>query len=237
MQQGKVTAHHHAEFSDLIFNQLTGEFHATGPGVIESTFPEEGRGARLTSSQRATAKANVPAKATTNSYVHIQARFIGELTGNQQKGFVQLRQHVRGVFGPVRELSERISIDGLGVEELPENTGSLGCENLSISQIPGTADGSPSFSLVAECNPAGTGRGTRSPCRLESQLLSGDADKITYDHSKHRFLLKAEEGRQANVSHRTNNGQRGSFVGRQFAYDVDSNELTANQITGVQASE
>ncbi len=237
MEQGKVTAHHHAEFSDLVFNQVTGEFHATGPGMIESTVPNEGRGSRLTSSPRASAKANVPAKATTSSFVYIQARFIGELTGNQQKGFVQLRQHVRGVFGPVRELSEKLSIDGLGVEELPENTGSLGCENLSISQILGTADSEPSFSLVAECNPPGAGSGTRSPCRLESLLLSGDADKITYDHSKHRYLLKAEDGRQANVSHRTDNGQRGSFVGRQFAYDVDTNELTAHEITGVQASE
>jgi hypothetical protein len=237
MKEGNVVARHHAEFTDLVFNQVTGDFQATGPGVIESTFPDEGRGARLTSSQRAVARANSTAKADVNNFVYIQARFIGELKGNQQNGFVQLRQHVRGVFGPVRELSERLIVDGLSVDELPENTGSLGCENLSISQIPGTSDSGQSFSLVAECNPAGIGSGTRSPCRLESKLLSGDADKITYDHSKHQFLLKAEEGRQATVSHRSNKGQSGSFVGRQFAYYVDTNELNANQITGVQSSE
>lgn len=235
MKDGVVEAHHHAEFSDLEFNQLTGAFRATGPGLIESTQPDTGK--QLTTSPRAVARANTPVKTPEKTFVFIHATFIGQLQGNRNERFVQLKQHVRGVFGPVRQLGDRISIDGLSVDELPEKTGSLGCENLSISAIPGTHAKWNSFSMVAESNSSDSRKGTRTPCRLESQQFSGDADKITYDHSKQQFILRADEGRQARVSYRPDGGEPESLTGRDFTYYRGSNQLTATQITGVQASE
>jgi lipopolysaccharide export system protein LptA len=234
MKNGIVEAHHHAEFTDLKFNTLTGGFHALGPGLIESTQPDTGR--KLTTPNRAVASANTPARTSENAFVFIHARFIGELQGNVNEKYVHLRQHVRGLFGPVRTLSDRISIDGLSVEQLPENTGSLGCENLSISAIPGATSNRDSFSLVAESNAAGGNKGTRSPCRLESKQFAGDADKITYDHSKQQFILRGDEGREAKVSYRQNGGEPQILRGGRFEYYSDRNELNANQITGVQAS-
>ena len=176
-------------------------------------------------------------KTPEKTFVFIHATFIGQLEGNRNERFVQLQQHVRGVFGPVRRLGDRISIDGLSVDELPEKTGSLGCENLSISVIPGNDPGEDSFSMVAESNSSDTGKGTRTPCRLESQQFSGDADKITYDHSKQQFILRADEGRQATVTYRPDGGESQTLNGRSFQYYRDRNQLNANQITGVQASE
>ncbi len=235
MKDGVVEAHHHAEFSDLEFNQLTGTFRATGPGQIESTQPDTGK--QLTTSPRAVARANIPVKTPEKTFVFIHATFIGQLEGNRNERFVQLKQHVRGVFGPVRQLGDRITIDGLSVDELPEKTGSLGCENLSISAIPGTNAKWNSFSMVAESNSSDSRKGTRTPCRLESQQFSGDADKITYDHAKQQFILRADEGRQARVSYRRDGGEPESLTGRDFKYYRDTNQLTATQITGVQASE
>jgi len=234
MKNGIIEAHHHAEFTDLKFNTLTGDFHALGPGLIESTQPDTGR--KLATPNRAVANANTPARTSENAFVFIHARFIGELQGNVNEKYVHLRQHVRGVFGPVRTLTDRITIDGLSVDQLPENTGSLGCENLSISAIPGATSNRDSFSLVAESNAAGGNKGTRSPCRLESREFAGDADKITYDHSKQQFILRGDEGREAKVSYRQNGGEPQILRGGRFEYYSDRNELNANQITGVQAS-
>jgi hypothetical protein len=236
MEKGVVTSRHHAEFSDLTFNQTTGEFHATGPGMIESAQPDTGK--RLSASNRVIAKSNSPTAASDSQYVFIHATFIGELSGNRTTRFVQLRQHVRGLFGPVRELDNTIQIDGLTVEEFPENTGSLECENLSISEIIG-AEGQPnSFSLVAETNAAGKqAAGTRSPCRIESRLFSGNADKIKYDHSKQQFVLSAEENRQATVSWRRDGGAPESLTGGNFLYFHETNQLKVTHVRAVQASE
>lgn len=236
MEDGVVTARHHAEFSDLVFNQVTGEFHGTGPGLIQSSQPDTNR--KLAASSRVVARSNVPSATSDSQFVFLHATFIGELTGNRNTHFVQIRQHVRGLFGPVRELDEVISIDGLSVEEFPENTGSLECENLSISEIQG-ADGDPgSFSLVAETNPeSAETSGTRSPCRIESRMFSGNADKIKYDHSKQQFVLNAEGHRQATVSWRRNGGEPESLTGGSFTYYHATNQLKATQIRAVQASE
>ncbi len=235
MENGVVQSHHHAEFTDLEFNHITGDFRALGPGLIDSTQPDKGK-VKLAPSNRAVASANTPIKTSENAFVYLHATFIGELEGNRNQSFVRLKQHVQGVFGPVRQLGDRIDIDGMSVNELPDKTGSLSCENLSVSRIPGLSENDRSFSLVAESNSGQGGSGTHSPCRLGSREFAGEADKITYDHSKQQFILRADEGRQAKVTLREDNGEPRSVFGRGFAYYSDTHELTANEVTGVQGS-
>jgi hypothetical protein len=137
----------------------------------------------------------------------------------------------------VRELNDRLNIDGLNAEELPDNAGALECENLSISAVPSTSpDQQSSFSLVAESNSSESSSGTRRPCRFESRLFAGLADKIMYDHSKQQFILLADEGRQATVSNQRDGGDRQVLNGGRFEYYRDKNHLKANQITGVQST-
>ena len=235
MEEGVVKAHHHAEFADLEFNQITGEFHATGPGLIESVQPDKGK-RKLAVSNRTVVRANTPSRTSEPGFFFIRADFIGELRGNRDKKIVSLKQHIRGIFGPVQRLTDRLNIDGISAEELPENTGALKCENLAISVIQGPAADQQSFSMVAESNSTGGQGGTKIPCRFESRLFSGLADKIIYDHSKQQFILRADEGRQATVSHHQDGGQRQVLNGGQFEYYSDRNYLRANQITGVQST-
>ena len=235
MEDGVVKAHHHAEFADLEFNQITGEFHATGPGLIESAQPDKGK-RKLAVSNRTVVRANTPSKTSEPGFFFIRADFIGELRGNRDKKIVSLKQHIRGIFGPVQRLTDRLDIDGMSSEELPEDTGALKCENLAISVIQGQPADQQSFSMVAESNSAGGNGGTKIPCRFESRLFSGIADKIIYDHSKQQFILRADEGRQATVSHHQDGGQRQVLNGGQFEYYSDRNYLRANQITGVQST-
>lgn len=239
MKNGVVESRNHAEFSDLTVNMITGVFNATGSGssgIIESTHPNSKDTPRTT--PRAVARANTPVSTPTDAFVFVQARFIGSIEGNYKQRFVQLKQHVRGVFGPVRQMGDRIVLDGLNVNELPPNTGSMRCENLSFSQIEsGDTEGAAQFSMVAESNSADGAGGTHAPCHLESNEISGDADKITYDSSKQQFILRADKGRQATVSYRRTPGAAPETLsGQQFEYYRDRNQLRASEITGVQTA-
>lgn len=236
MTEGVVTARHYAEFADLEFNAVTGDFNATGPGLIESVQPDKGqRGLAVTN--RTVARSNTPVKTSDEAFYFIRAQFIGTLNGNSHSEYVRLKQNVLGTFGPVRELTDKLNFDGLNAEELPDNAGALKCENLSISSVPGTSsEQQSSFSLVAESNSAESSSGTRSPCRFESRLFAGLADKIIYDHSKQQFILLADEGRQATVSNQRDGGDRQVLNGGRFEYYRDKNHLKANQITGVQST-
>ena len=239
LKDGVVESRNYAEFSDLTVNMITGVFDATGSGssgIIESTHPNSKDSPRT--KPRAVARANTPVSTPTDAFVFVQARFIGSIEGNYKQRFVQLKQHVRGVFGPVRQMGDRIVLDGLNVNELPPNTGSLRCENLSFSQIEsGDREGAAQFSMVAESNTSDGANGTHAPCHLESIEISGDADRITYDSSKQQFILRADKGRQATVSYRRTPGDAPETLsGQQFEYYRDRNQLRASEITGVQTA-
>lgn len=239
LKENIVVSRNHAEFSDLKVNMITGEFNATGSGssgIVESTSLNSRNTPRTT--PRAVARANTAVATPTDEFVFVQARFIGSIEGNYKLQFVQLKQHVRGVFGPVRRMGEKIVLDGLNVNELPLNTGSMRCENLSFSQIESSDNqGPPQFEMVAESNTDDGHRGTRAPCHLESSEISGDADEIKYDSSKQQFILRADKGRQSTVSYRPNPGADAqTLTGEQFEYYRDRNKLVASEITGVQTA-
>jgi hypothetical protein len=223
---GLLDATHSAEFSDLEVNVQTGEFAAVGPGWIESTQPD--RGNRLKVSPGVTVRSNTPTRASENPFVYVKASFIGTLTGNVNQQVVRLGQHVAGVFGPVRRLGDQVDVNTVTTADLPPQSGVLRCEQLTVSAIPGSQPGERSFSLIAESN-----------ARLELKEFSGDADHITYDHSKKQYILRGEQDRMATVSHRPGTGgDVRRLVGQKFEYyPPPRNKLTANQIIGLNAGE
>jgi len=239
MKDSIVVSRNHAEFSDLKVNMITGEFNATGSGssgIVESTSLNSSNTPRTT--PRAVARANTAVATPTDEFVFVQARFIGSIEGNYKLQFVQLKQHVRGVFGPVRQMGEKIVLDGLNVNELPLNTGSMRCENLSFSRIESSDGPGPlQFEMVAKSNTTDGYSGTHAPCHLESIEISGDADEIKYDSSKQQFILRADKGRQATVSYRSSpSADAQTLTGEQFEYYRELNKLDARDITGVQTA-
>lgn len=225
MLDGLIEAQHSARFSDLVVNLKTGDFSATGPGWLESTQPD--RGNRLRVSPGVTAQANTPVRVSENPFVYSRASFIGTMTGNLNTEVVRLHQHVAGVFGPVRKLGTRIDLDSVSTSEMPPQAGVVRCEQLTVAAIPGGRSDERSFSLLAE-----------TKARLESRQFSGNADKITYDHAKQQFILRADAGQTATVFHRPGNSNEvRTLVGQQFEYYPPRNQLKASQILGVRAAQ
>jgi hypothetical protein len=222
---GILEATHRARFSDFRVNLLTGDFHASGPGWIESTQPD--RENQLRVAPEVTARANRPVRTRDNNFVYVKASFIGTLSGNLEDQVTRLANHVTGVFGPVRRLGDRLTLDAVDTSQLPDQAGILRCEEMTVSVIPGLSADQHSFSLTANKN-----------SRLESRRFSGDADRITYDHSKQQFILKSEGDTLATVYHRPGDSNEvNNLVGKRFEYYPGRNQLTANQITGVQAAQ
>ncbi len=232
--QGLVTFHAHqmidgipearrnCKFTDLTVNLQTGDFHAIGPGRIESTQPDRGNALKV--SPGVTVRSNTAVRASETPFVFVSADFIGTVSGNINQQVVRLNHHVVGVFGPVRRLGETIDVNGVNTAELPPQAGILRCEQLTVSAIPGAHEGERSFSLLAE-----------TKARMELKEFSGEADRITYDHSKEQYILRSEQDRMSAVSHRPGVGrdlQR--FVGQKFEYyPPPRNKLIVNQIIGL----
>lgn len=223
LTEGKVTSGHRAEFSDLKLNLVSGDFSALGPGWIESTQPDQMRRSRSTG-QDVKVQANTPTRTADAPLSYLKAEFIDSITGNLNRQYVRLNQHVSAVYGPVRHPGDKVIVDAVDTENLPAQAVILQCETLTVAAIPATPPAERSFSLTADHR-----------ARLRSQLFSGDADHITYDHSKNQFVLVSDDGQKASVSHRAEkDGSSSTFVGRRFEYyPKPRNKLVARDIDRV----
>lgn len=226
LKLGEVVARHRAKLVNLNMNLKTGACDALGHGWIESRTPDTN--GQLTLAPSVTARANTPIHVSNAAFVFMRISFIGDLVGNIHKRNATLSHHVVGIVAPVRHLEEVVEVDTLSTSQLPDQVGIVRAEELTVLAITDHALEVDSFSLTANRN-----------ARIESRRFSGDADIITYDHSKRQFILRTENDRIATVYHRP--GPEGQFrrsVGKRFEYyPPPRNQLFASQISSLQATE
>ncbi|MCA9062257.1 MAG: hypothetical protein KDA96_04340 [Planctomycetaceae bacterium] len=225
LADGVPIAVHRAEVNGFVVDTRSGEFSGTGPGWIESTQPDRNNHVRL--APAVTAHSNTPVRVSEQAFMYVKASFIGTVTGNMNDQLMTLQQHVDGVFGPVRRLGDTVEVAQSSTSQLPDWTGILRCEELSVSVIPGRTHEEQSFSLLA-----------RENASLELRQLSGHADVISYDHSKEQFILRTDGDHLATVLHRAqDSGDVRRIDGKRFVYYPGLNELKANEIFGVRAAQ
>lgn len=205
-----------AEMVDLTIWPETGEFSAIGPGVIESTNTTTS-GSRRTPlpGSRIRVKANMKTEINEVPFTRVKAQFIGRMEGNLNNREVQLKYSVNISYAPVEDLDEEIDLESTPADQMPEDSRILQAEEVHIMSIPGADD--DGFSMVAVGN-----------ARLESRDLSGDADRITYDHAKSQIVLTAEGGRLVNGHHRpSGTGKYNELNGPWFEYNIRTRQLRA----------
>lgn len=225
---GIPSGRHTATFADLVVNMKSGDFHAIGPGVIESISPD--KEGTLQGAPPVTARANSPAQTTETAFVFMQVEFIGELKGNMNRKEAELTQNVVAMVTPARHVDEEVDLQIVSTDDLPERAGILRAEILNISSIEqpglGPKDDTISFSMIA-----------RNNARLESRDITARADEIVYDHAKQQFIMKAEGEGRVSVNHRS--GRRGkfnSFNGKRCEYYRRTHELKGDRIGGFEFS-
>ena len=218
--KGALNARHEAVAADLKVNLITGNFSAIGPGTLESVSPD--RNKSLQGSAPIAARANASAQTDETAFIHVKTNFIGEISGNFEAETAVLTQNVLATVTPTRRVDEKVDLQQVPREELPERAGILQAEELTMSSV-STANDQTMFSVVA-----------RNNARLVSQSIAASADVITYDHSKEQFIMRAEGGGRVKVSHRAGaNGRTNRLTGSRFEYYRGTNRLKATEIEGL----
>lgn len=210
-----------AKLADLTVSPETGAFHAIGPGVIESTntTTSDSRPNRLRPESRIRVKANTKTEINELPFARVKALFIGQMEGNLNNRDVMLKYSVNIAYTPVDDLEEVIDLESMPADKMPEDSRILQAEEVHITAIPGS-DGEE-FSMKAVGN-----------ARLESRDLSGDADIITYDHSKSQIVLTGEDDRLVNGHHRPGGtGQYNELNGPWFEYNIRTRQLRARTVS------
>lgn len=210
-------ARHRIEVVDLNLDFVSGNFTAIGPGYLESASPD--RDGTLQGSAPVSVRPNSPAATSQTAFVYVKAEFIGDIDGNLHNRMATLHQNVVALIAPARRVDEKISLDLIPVEDLPEKAGLLRAEQVTLSVTDDEA-----FSMIARDN-----------ARLESQTLSASADVITYDHLKQQFIIRTEGDNEVIAVHRSAPGRPGNRLkGKRFEYYRRSNQLKADGIGGLQ---
>lgn len=210
-------ARHRIEMVDLNLDLVSGDFTAIGPGYLESVSPD--RDGTLQGTTPVSVRPNSPAATSQTAFVYVKAEFIGDIDGNLHNRMATLHQNVVALIAPARRVDEKISLDLIPVEDLPEKAGLLRAEVVTLSVTDTEA-----FSLIARDN-----------ARLESQTLSASADIITYDHLKQQFIIRTEGDNDVIAVHRSAPGRPGNRLkGKRFEYYRRSNQLKADGIGGMQ---
>lgn len=214
---GQHVGRHRMEMVDLKMNLETGDFHAIGPGFLESASPD--RDGALQGATPVTVRPNSPAATSETAFVYVKADFIGDIKGNRKLHMATLSQNVVALIAPTPRVDEQISLDLIPFDQLPLKAGLLRAQQVTLSG----ADGD-SFSMVARDN-----------ARLESQTLSASADVITYDHTKQQFIIRTEGDNEVIAVHRSAPGRPvNRLKGKRFEYYRRTNQLKADGIGGLQ---
>lgn len=207
---------HRIEMVDLKLNMQSGEFKAIGPGFLESASPD--KDGTLQGATPVSVRPNSPAATSQTAFVYLKADFIGDIHGNLHHRMATLNQNVVALIAPAPRVDERISLDLIPFDQLPEKAGLLRAQQVTLS----VAD-SDAFSMIARDN-----------ARLESQTLSASADVITYDHLKQQFIIRTEGDNEVIAVHRSAPGRPPNRLkGKRFEYYRRSNQLKADGIGGL----
>jgi hypothetical protein len=157
----------------------------------------------------------------------MRTEFIGGLNGNLHRREANLTQNVIALVAPARRVDEKISLQEVPTEQLPERAGLLQAEQLTISAIQAGATPENAFAIVARDNAS-----------LESRSLSASADVITYDHLKQQFIIRADDDGTVVVNHRSGpGGKPNRLVGKRFEYYRRTNQLNAAGFGGLKLTE
>ena len=221
-QDNKLQSVRLATGQEFQFEQATGDLSSNGPGILtfwtRNTNRPEKKGRPGAGSRNPIAQGNSPWNFT-------QVTYSGRMKGNAEKRRSQFFDRVRVVYGPVNTPTEQLEID-----RLPEQAGSLRCEELTVTQVVAPRDKSEHVTVL--------GRGN---CEIEGRMKEGYfsalAYSVSFDQSKGMYVLAGDGRRDAELSRESQPGASQPAVqkAKRFEFFPERNELNvieASSATG-----
>jgi lipopolysaccharide export system protein LptA len=221
-QDNKLQSVRLATGHEFQFEQATGDLNSNGPGILtfwtRNTNRPEKKGRAGTANRNPIAQGNSPWNFT-------QVTYSGRMKGNAEKRRSQFFDRVRVVYGPVNTPTEQLDVD-----RLPEQAGTLRCEELTVTQVVAPRDKSEHVTVL--------GRGN---CEIEGRMKEGYfsalAYSVSFDQSKGMYVLAGDGRRDAELSRESQPGVSQPAVqkAKRFEFFPERNELNvieASSATG-----
>ena len=208
-----------SRMADLWIDVQTGELQTGGPGWIELWRKGQPRQAPL--APTAIARANTPLALNGSRWQYLRIDFSDVATGNIYDLHATFHEQVQVVQGLVTGPQESIDADRLGRDD-----GWLRCDSLQVTQT-SQADDSRTFTLLANGDSSFSGQAA-------GQTFFGRADTVSYDESRHRYVLRSFGQAKATLWRKTRGG--GPFIraeAQRVEYSPRDRQLVLDRTTEV----
>ena len=221
-QENKLQSVRLATGQEFQFEQATGDLLSNGPGIL--TFWTRNTGKADKPSRTKTGQRN-PIAQGNSPWNFTRVTYSGRMKGNAEKRRSQFFDRVRVIYGPVNTPTEQLDVD-----RLPEQAGTLRCEELTVTQVVAPRDKSEHVTVL--------GRGN---CEIEGRMKDGYfsalAFSVSFDQSKGMYVLAGDGRRDAELSRESQPGAAQPAVqkAKRFEFFPERNELNvieASSATG-----
>ena len=221
-QENKLQSVRLATGQEFQFEQSTGDLLSNGPGIL--TFWTRNTGKADKPSRTKTGQRN-PIAQGNSPWNFTRVTYSGRMKGNAEKRRSQFFDRVRVIYGPVNTPTEQLDVD-----RLPEQAGTLRCEELTVTQVIAPRDKSEHVTVL--------GRGN---CEIEGRMKDGYfsalAYSVSFDQSKGMYVLAGDGRRDAELSRESQPGASQPAVqkAKRFEFFPERNELNvieASSATG-----
>lgn len=219
MEEGQLKMRSWGEAARFEMDKRTGKTSADGPGQIRVWQSRDGKS--TAGSQKQLVRTSGESKNNREGWEYVQVDFEGKMEGNFSQKFTTFYEKVFVLYGQVADALEVIPRD-----ELPEEGGTMECQELQVIQHESSKPGQSNVSLLGRKN-----------VRLESRAFEGRADEINYDQSKNRYVLNSLGRETATVWHSPGGqgGERKVANARKWVVVVDGDtvkEMRVENSTG-----
>ena len=221
-QENKLQSVRLATGQEFQFEQATGDLQSNGPGILtfwtrNGNRPEK-KGRNSSGSRNPISQGNSP-------WNYTRVTYSGRMRGNAEKRRSQFFDRVRVIYGPVNSPNDQLDVD-----RLPEQAGTLRCEELTVTQVVAPRDKGEHVTVL--------GRGN---CEIEGRMKDGYfsalAYSVSFDQSKGMYVLAGDGRRDAELSRESAPGASQPAVqkAKRFEFFPERNELNvieASSATG-----
>lgn len=209
----QVTEIYRAQLADLKLDRVSGNWQASGPGLLQMW--RRGQNPRAGLGAPRHVVANRPSGLDPGNWEYTAVQFQERMLGNMHRRYAHFFSRVEITHGPVKD-----SLDTIYPDRLPPRSGWMRCDELQVMQQLADDGASSALQVVGLGN-----------VDLEGHEFYARADQIIYDESKGAYTIRGL-GRPARLWHLDASGRTHPAEFQGMVYRPETRELRALVIAG-----
>jgi hypothetical protein len=228
---GQQTSCDHIHLKDLDMNNITGEFHATGPGRVTSVRHGGGQGFNIPGSPPVRAAAFAPGQApsTAGLLECLDLRFMKEIKGNKNRKEMVFFGQILAAHALTKSWTTTLLDDGnRDPNRLGPQAVVLQCESLEVDDMSPVGSGSSSMEFQARDNVIAEGTLPPSADGKQSNFYARCA-RLSYSQAKDQLIFEGDGRSDAELYKQNGEGtQLSPFKAQKILYFQKTGEAIVN---------